>query len=175
VKAAEQLGDARHQPPALGDAQRRQAACGAEGLQVDAGFERLGDQERQLPRRIPAALAEGDRAHGVEAQRPQPGDGAPFALRAQHRQAQAQQVLGDLAPADAAVDLGEVGAAVELEAQRAAALEGAVLPALEPQHFGEGIAFRPGAGQLAADHEAHRRSAPGASCSISSAARSGSR
>ena len=121
-----------------------------------------------LPRRIADALAVGDRGHGRYAGLVQAPDGLPLLARAEHRELGGEQVLGDLAPADATVDLDEVAAPVDLGAQGAAPLQFAVDLALQRLHRLERVAPAPQALERLFQHQPHE-----ASPRIRSAARCG--
>ncbi len=113
-------------------------------LEVGGRRQLLGDDEGVLRRRIAAALAIGHRGHGRHAGLGQALDrpSTPGRRRAPAALAR-EQVLDDLAPADAAVDLDEVAAPVDLGAQGAAPFQLAVDLALQGLHVGEGILVRP--------------------------------
>ena len=64
---------------------------------------------------------------------------APLLTGTEYRRLGGDQVLGDLAPADAAVDLDEVAAPVDFGTQGAAAFQLAVDLALQLLDFDEGI------------------------------------
>ncbi|MOA00225.1 hypothetical protein D3C78_1195770 [compost metagenome] len=143
VHAADHRGDPLDQralEPRLG---RGGEPVEAEVFQADGGRQFLGDDERVLGRRIAAALAEGHGGHGRHAGRGEALDGGPLLGGAEHRQLGAEQVLDDLAPADAAVDLDEVAAPGDFGAQGAAAFQLAVDLAVEALDLGEGVLALP--------------------------------
>ena len=61
--------------------------------------------------------------HGIDALRGESPNGKPFVRGPQHRQAQRDQVLENLAPADTAMNLDEIPAPVDLRPQRAPAIQ----------------------------------------------------
>ncbi len=67
------------------------------------------------------------------------GDSPPLLSGAEHRQFGGEQVLDDLAPADAAVNLDEIAAPFDFGAQGAAAFQLAVDLTLQGLHGGEGV------------------------------------
>ncbi|MNG05955.1 hypothetical protein D3C84_891720 [compost metagenome] len=121
-----------------------------------------------LLRRIAATLAESHGSHGRHAHLMQALDGRPLLAGAEHGRLGGEQVLDDLAPADAAMDLDEVAPALHLGAQGAAAFQLAIDLALQRLHLGEGVAPGPEALEGFLQHELHGRSAR-----ITSAARCG--
>ena len=90
------------------EAQRRWVLRPAQAvvLETDRRRQLLGNDERQLPRRIAAAQTEGDGAHAVHPEVAQALDRQPLVRRPEHGQAQCGEVLGDFGPADAAISAG---------------------------------------------------------------------
>ena len=68
----------------------------------------------------------------------QPLNRAPLLTSAKHWRLGREQIFGDLAPADATVDLNEVSASLYLGTQRAAAFQLAVDLTVETLDFYEG-------------------------------------
>jgi hypothetical protein len=72
---------------------RHGAPVAAKVFEADGGCEFFGDDEGLPPCRVAATLAEGDGAHGIDAEGREPLQRAPFIAGAEHRQAAGQQVL----------------------------------------------------------------------------------
>ena len=75
------------------------------------------DDHRAYRRRVHSLARIGGDIQGVNPRLPQGEDRAIFVARRHHRQPQLQQVLDNLRPADAGVELEEPGLAAVLEAQ----------------------------------------------------------
>src|SRR5690606_13378488 len=101
------------------------------------------DNKRMLRRRIAAPLAIRHGGHGWHADFFQARNGFPFLARAQHRQFGSNQILGDFAPADAAMDLDEIPAPLNFGAQGAPTFEFAIHLTVQTLDFGERIASGP--------------------------------
>ncbi|MNM57030.1 hypothetical protein D3C81_682170 [compost metagenome] len=132
----------------------------AEIFQADGRRQLLGDDERMLGGRVAAALTIGDCGHGRHADFVQALDGLPFLAGTQHRQLGAEQVLEDLAPADAAVDLDEKALASHFGTQRAAPFQLAIDLALQRLHGIEGITPGPQALERFGQYQLHADSCP---------------
>ena len=119
-----------HDQPALECHGRRSGRPAAkEVFQAGVAFQGVADHERLAPCRIASALAERRhrrRLHAVGGERPASG---VFVARAEHRRFGGEQTLGDLAPAHAVVQLGEVALAVFRVDAQSAAVRGL------PMHF----------------------------------------
>src|SRR3990167_7089970 len=107
--------------------------------------------------RVAPALAVGTRSHGRPPGRGQALDGLPLLACAEHRQLGAEQVLGDLAPADAAVDLDEETAPGHFCAQSAATFQLAVDLALQGLDRDKGILAGPQAFKGFSHYQLHGR------------------
>lgn len=149
----------------LGDQRTLQARLGwrlqpiqREDFQIDGRRQFLGDDEGVLCGRIAAALAIRHRGHGSHPGLMQALQGTLLLARPQHRKLGTEQVLDDLAPADAAVDLHEIAATFDLSAQRAAALQLAVDLALQAFDFGERVLAGPEGLEGLVQFELHARS-----------------
>jgi hypothetical protein len=123
--------------------------------------------EGMLPGGIAAPLAVGHGGHGADAQFGQAPYGTPFVAGAQDGQAAGQQVLEDLAPADAVMDLDEIGPVGDFAAQGAAAFQLSEHGAAQFLHGGEGIPVPPEGVERGGQEELH-----GAVARMMSAARS---
>ncbi|MCY1439137.1 hypothetical protein D9M71_553580 [compost metagenome] len=111
-----------------------------------------------LPGRIAATLAVSDGGHGRHPDFMQALDRPPFLAGAEHRQLGSEQVLEDLAPANAAVDLDEVATPFDFSTQGATAFQLAVHLALQALHGIEGIAPGPQAFERLGQYQFHLRS-----------------
>ncbi|MCY1438364.1 hypothetical protein D9M71_545580 [compost metagenome] len=111
-----------------------------------------------LARRIAAALAIGHRGHGRHRGLVQTLQGLLLLAGAEHRQLGGAEVLDDLAPADATVDLDEVAAPVDLGTQGAAAFQFAVDLALQALDLDEGVLAGPEGFEGFVQLELHRGS-----------------
>ncbi|MNC53530.1 hypothetical protein D3C75_1029490 [compost metagenome] len=109
-----------------------------------------------LGSRIITALTIGHRSHGRHADFLQALDGLPFLAGAEHRQLGGEQVLEDLAPADATVDLHEKPVPAHFSAQGTASFELTVNLALQAFDFGERIASGPKALERFGKNQLHR-------------------
>ncbi len=87
--------------------------------------------------------AEGHGVHGIDADCREALKGLPFVAGAEHRQAAGQQVLEDLAPADAAMDLDVIAATIDPGAQGTAPFERAQHLALQGFSRGKRILSGP--------------------------------
>src|SRR5690606_10572991 len=115
--------------------------------------------------------------HGGHAGGGQPLDGRPFLAGTQNGGLQGEEILEDLPPANAAMDLDEIASPRDLGAQGAAPLQFAVHLTLQTLHFDEGILASPegfeGFAEKQFHHYSGRRRAQGRCARMMSAARSG--
>src|SRR5690606_15406876 len=107
-----------------------------------------------------AALAISHCGHGRHADFMQALDSLPFLAGTQYRQLGAEQVLEDLAPADATVDLDEEPLARHLGTQGATPFQLAVDLALQRLHGIEGITPGPQALERFGQYQLHADSCP---------------
>jgi hypothetical protein len=143
MHAPRHLGHAPDQRALESRRRRYGAPVATEILEADGGREFLGNDEGMPPCRVAAALGEGHGAHRVDAEGRESLQRTPFIAGAKHRQAAGQQVLENLKPADAAMDLDVVAATGDLGAQGTAPFERAQHLALQVFDGGEGILSGP--------------------------------
>ncbi|MCY1179267.1 hypothetical protein D9M73_196590 [compost metagenome] len=105
--------------------------------------------------RVAATLAIGDCGHGRHTHLVQALDGLPLLAGTEHRQLGGEQVLENLAPADATVDLDEKALASHFGAQRAAPFQLAIDLALQRLHGVEGITPGPQAFEGFGQYQLH--------------------
>ncbi|RMU65409.1 hypothetical protein ALP29_200181 [Pseudomonas syringae pv. avii] len=105
---------------------------------------------------VAATLAVRHSGHGRHTDLMQTLDGVPFLARPQHRQFCGCQVLGNFAPADAAVDLDEVATPVNFGAQRATTFQLAVDLTAQALDLGECIAPGPQALERFSKEQLHQ-------------------
>ncbi|MNJ51151.1 hypothetical protein D3C77_464480 [compost metagenome] len=129
-----------------------------EVFEADGWRQFFSNNERMLRGRIAAALAIGHRSHGRYANFMQTRNRLPFLASAQHWQLGSEQVLEDLTPADATVDLDEVATPLDFGAQGATAFKLAVYLALQALHGIECIAPSPQALERLGQYQFHLRS-----------------
>ena len=101
------------------------------------------------------SLAIGHRGHGRHADFLEALYGSPFLAGAKHRRLGREQVLGNLSPADAAMNLDEVTAPGNLGTQRAATFQFPVDLALQTLDLFEGVLALPQAFEWLGQHQAH--------------------
>jgi hypothetical protein len=93
----------------------------AEALEIHRVCELFRDNEGSPPGRIRALRSVCYRRHGLDPDLPQNVQGSPFIFRAENGTLKLHQVLDDFDPAYTAMNLEEIGTAVEGETQRGSA------------------------------------------------------